>query len=170
MKYHVYFIVISILIMSPVYAGEERWERLLETIAHESQVPAAVLGAVCTYESQTVHQGQRQPWPWTLNVRGRGFWFKNRESAVAYADIERQTHRNFDVGLCQINWRWHGHHFSSINELIDPERNLRYAALYLSKLRKQKNSWISAIGAYHSPSNSERARAYVERVLSASSL
>ena len=41
--------------------------------------------------------------------------------------------RSFDVGCFQINYRWHGDAFASLEEMFDPLVNTRYAARFLGR-------------------------------------
>ena len=143
-------------------------DSLLDSVSIDTGVPKEIINAVCTHESQSFHEGKRQPWPWTLNIKGKGVWFKNKISAVTFAELELMSGTkpiNIDVGMCQINWHWHRDRFNSISELMEPRVNIRYAANHLKKLKKG-NSWKFAIGAYHSPSNKNRAKKYASQVLS----
>ncbi|WP_187432303.1 transglycosylase SLT domain-containing protein [Roseobacter fucihabitans] len=58
--------------------------------------------------------------------------------------------RNIDIGCFQLNYRWHGHAFSSVSEMFDPVSNARYAAEFLSRLFAEKGDWTNAVGAFHS--------------------
>ncbi|MCS6271885.1 lytic transglycosylase domain-containing protein [Shewanella baltica] len=158
MRFLILFFLVS-------FSAESSVRGMFHLVSKETSVPEEVLLAVCTHESQSFYNGKRQPWPWTINVAGDGFWFKNKESAVTYADLELDIGetKSIDIGLCQINWYWHGSNFESVSELMDPITNVRYAAKYLSYLKGGK-SWEYAVGAYHSPSNAERARLYSESV------
>lgn len=150
-----------------LYAGNVNasFERLVEKVAKHKKMPSWVLMSVCVHESQSFHKGKRQAWPWTLNVNGKGFWFKTENAAVAYAELALDEGvKNIDVGTCQINWRWHGHKFESIRQLINPLNNLNYAADYLLE-QKGNKTWEYAIGAYHSPSNKEKAKQYAKFVM-----
>lgn len=141
---------------------------LLDLVSDETGVPTEIIKAVCTHESQSYYNGKRQPWPWTLNIGGKGLWFKTKYSAVAYAELELMDGTEpvkLDVGMCQINWYWHGQGFASVGALMDPRANIQYAANHLKNLKKGK-SWEYAIGAYHSPSNQVRAKKYASAVLS----
>ena len=140
-------------------------EQLVTEAANQNKIPSWVLKSVCTHESQSFFKGKRQAWPWTLNIDGKGIWFKSENAAVTYAELSLQNgSRNIDIGLCQISWRWHGHRFNSIRQLINPLNNLLYAAEILAN-SKGEQSWNHAIGAYHSPSNVEKAKQYSELVL-----
>lgn len=159
------FLVGVPLIALALPASAETLDNLLTKVERESGVPKEYLKKICTHESQSYHNKKRQPWPWTLNVQGRGLWFKSKKSALAYAALELyEGNRNFDVGLCQINWRWHSQRFSSLESAFDPATNIAAAASYLKEV-KGNNSWSIAVGRYHSPNNNERAEKYRSRVL-----
>ncbi|MCT8873809.1 transglycosylase SLT domain-containing protein [Shewanella xiamenensis] len=139
---------------------------LVEQASQDTGVPSNIISKVCTHESKTFHNGKTQPWPWTLNVSGKGYWFKSKMTAVVYAKLELMSGNSMiDVGICQINWYWHGGNFDSIEELMNPKNNIYYAATYLKKI-KGGQSWEYAVGAYHSLKNKELAKAYAEKVLS----
>ncbi|PKG68601.1 transglycosylase SLT domain-containing protein [Pseudoalteromonas sp. GutCa3] len=143
------------------------FDSLVSQVSIDTKVPIQIIKAVCTHESQSFYKGKRQPWPWTLNVSGKGYWFKDFNSARSFAELELFTgNKNIDIGLCQVSWKWHGQNFSSIDDLLDPSTNIRYAAELVSSLKKRGVSWETAIGFYHSPSNSERAKVYSDLVLS----
>lgn len=123
-------------------------------------VPLNVLRAVSRVETGRARNGQLQPWPWTINVEGRGYWFASEAEAKAYVfDIFKGGTRSFDVGCFQINYRWHGKAFRSIDAMFDPYENAAYAAQFLSDLYAELGTWPAAAGAYHSRTP-ELAQAY----------
>jgi hypothetical protein len=84
-------------------------------------------------------------------MEGEGKWFDNEDSARAYVFRHfKQGARSFDVGCFQINYKWHGDAFASIEEMFDPTANALYAAKFLSSLKAELGSWSAAVGAYHS--------------------
>lgn len=92
-----------------------------------------------------------QPWPWTVNMEGKGFWFKTRKEALDFVRKRfSQGARSFDVGCFQINYKWHHQHFRSIEDMFDPVINATYAAKFLNTLFAEKGTWSAAAGAYHS--------------------
>ncbi len=96
-----------------------------------------------------------------INAGGEGHWFPDRATAVRFAEELRAAGRtNFDVGCFQLNLRWHGGAFESIEAMFDPERNARYAAQFLANLAREGGGWSAAAGAYHSrtPDLAERYR------------
>ncbi|WP_236626172.1 lysozyme family protein [Actibacterium mucosum] len=84
-------------------------------------------------------------------MEGKGVWFDSHAELLDYA----QTHhargaRSYDVGCFQLNFKWHGHNFSSIEQMIQPDANALYAARFLLELYREKGNWTDAAGAYHS--------------------
>lgn len=84
-------------------------------------------------------------------MEGKGVWFENRQEALAYVTQHFQRGaRSFDVGCFQLNYKWHGQAFSSVEEMFDPNANAVYAAKFLRDLFEEKGNWADAAGAYHS--------------------
>ena len=105
-------------------------------------VPLSVLRAIALNESGTRRQGHFRPWPWTVNMEGKGMWFGSREDALTYAQKEfDRGARSFDIGCFQINFRWHGQHFASIDHMFEPLANAVYAARFLRSLFIEQGSW-----------------------------
>lgn len=119
--------------------------------AQQEGVPLSVLTAISLNESGRKQGGRFRAWPWTVNMEGAGHWFNNRDEALrfALAEFDRGA-RSFDVGCFQINYKWHGENFTSIEEMFDPIANARYAARFLRTLYAEQGSWEGAAGAYHS--------------------
>ncbi|MCY1126772.1 transglycosylase SLT domain-containing protein [Frigidibacter sp. RF13] len=126
-------------------------EYAAQQAAAEEGVPLSVLNAISLNETGRKREGAFRPWPWTVNMEGAGHWFDTPEEALAYAEKEfARGARSFDVGCFQINYKWHGEHFASIDEMFDPMVNARYAARFLKTLYSEQGSWEAAAGAYHS--------------------
>jgi hypothetical protein len=135
-------------------------------VSRESGVPLGVLQAITRTETGRRREGRVQPWPWTVNMEGRGVWFDTPDEARAYVfEHFKRGARSFDVGCFQINYRWHGQHFASIEEMFEPLANGRYAARFLSELHAELGNWSAAAGAYHSrtPTFANRYRAVFDR-------
>lgn len=135
--------------------------------ARESDVPKSVLMAITRTETGRARGGRLTPWPWTVNMQGKGHWFDSRAKARAYVQqqFERGA-RSFDVGCFQINYKWHGTAFRSIDQMFDPVENARYAAAFLTRLHDELGDWSKAAGAYHSrtPKHARRYRARFDRI------
>ncbi len=114
-------------------------------------VPISVLWAISLTETGRTKNGEFQPWPWTVNMEGKGLWFDTDEEARAYVFKHyKRGARSFDVGCFQINYKWHGQNFASIEEMFDPIPNALYAAKFLTDLHNELGDWSKAAGAYHS--------------------
>jgi hypothetical protein len=130
-------------------------------------VPLSVLKAISLNETGRKKNGAFRPWPWTVNMEGKGVWFDSREEAQAYAQKEYDRGaRSFDLGCFQINFKWHGENFSSIEQMFDPMANAIYAARFLRDLYAEQGSWEAAAGAYHSrtPEFADRYAARFSRI------
>ena len=137
--------------------------------ARESGVPLDVLRAISLTETGRKNAQGFLPWPWTVNMEGAGKWFDARSEARAYVDRHfARGARSFDVGCFQINYRWHGHAFASIEEMFDPLANARYAASFLRDLYDEFGDWSKAAGAYHSrtPKYAKKYSARFDRIRS----
>jgi len=131
-------------------------------------VPLVVLTAISLTETGRNLDGKFSPWPWTVNMQGKGRWFAKKKEALAFAknNFDRGA-RSFDIGCFQINYRWHGGNFASIEDMFDPEKNALYAARFLARLYKNKGNWAAAAGAYHSntPAFAEKYAGRFSRIL-----
>ncbi len=138
--------------------------------AAETGVPAEVLLAITRTETGRSKAGSVRPWPWTVNMEGAGHWFDSRKAALGYAARHHaRGARSFDVGCFQLNYRWHGHAFTSIDQMFEPLAGARYAARFLSELKTETGDWLAAAAAYHSrtPALAARYRARFVRHLDA---
>lgn len=154
--------------------GSHPWDKLPQLCdaaaaraSAASGVPLSVLRAIALTETGRTKRGAFRPWPWTVNMEGRGAWFDSFEEAREYvAGHHARGARSYDVGCFQINYRWHGQHFSSIEEMFDPDANAAYAARFLSELYAEFGDWSRAAGAYHSrtPSFAGKYRARFDRI------
>jgi hypothetical protein len=169
--------VLTLALASPAIASataNDPWgqlPRLCEEAAARaaaaSGVPVSVLRAIALTETGRTKHGAFRPWPWTVNMEGRGVWFDTYEEARDYV-VQQHTRgaRSYDVGCFQINYRWHGQHFASVEQMFDPDANARYAARFLSDLYQELGDWSRAAGAYHSrtPSFAGRYRERFDRI------
>jgi hypothetical protein len=134
--------------------------------AHTAGIPPDLMRALTRTETGRSTGGQSQPWPWTVNMEGTGVWFDTRQEAEAYiAQHQERGARSFDIGCFQINHRWHGDQFTSVEQMFDPQENARYAARFIRELYTEFGSWEGAVGAFHSrtPENASRYLASFRR-------
>jgi hypothetical protein len=156
----------------PAAADDEAYaalcERAIVTGARRGGVPVEVLHAIALTETGRNLGGRLRPSPWAINREGQGHWFRTREEALGFARASIAAGRpSFDVGCVQINYRWHGHAFPSIEAMLDPEWTATYAAQFLRTLYEERGSWSAAAGAYHSltPDLANTYRTRFDRIL-----
>ncbi len=152
----------------PEDAAADLCERAIVNGARRGGVPPEVLYAVALTETGRKSEGRLRPYPWAINREGKGYWFDTREQALAFAeDSLAQGRKSFDVGCVQINYRWHGHAFPSLDDMFDPEWTATYAAQFLRTLYEERGDWSAAAGAYHSltPELAEIYRARFDRMV-----
>ena len=134
-------------------------------------VPPEILFAVALAESELLLTSNRvMPWPWTLNVEGEGERYRNRlETWEAINRHLAEGRRSIDIGLMQVNWRWHQERLQDPWTALDPQFNLRAGASILHELYQEDGDWVTAIGRYHAPADTpaarQRAATYRARVL-----
>jgi hypothetical protein len=164
-------LAILIFPLPAVASAPDDLSRICDAAAAEASsrtgVPLAVLQAISLTETGRKRNGAFRPWPWTVNMEGKGLWFDTPDDARAYVYKEyKRGARSFDVGCFQINYKWHGQAFASIEAMFDPLENALYAAGYLSELFSETGDWSKAAGAYHSrtPEFADRYRARFDRI------
>lgn len=107
--------------------------------------------------------GRRGPdgltvWPWTVNAAGEGAFFRSRDEALAWVRAKRRSGiASIDVGCMQVNQKWHGDGFASLEQAFDPATNVDYSARFLRDLYRETGDWWKAAGRYHSATEAHRA-------------
>ena len=129
-------------------------------------IPAGLMRSITRVESgRKMVTGEYMPWAWTLNDRGEGLFFDDRESALAYLrDAMASPDHSVDVGCMQVNTKWHADGFLDIADMLDPVHNASYAAGFLLDLHAAHQSWDEAVKHYHS-ADPDKNVAYHRRVL-----
>ncbi len=67
----------------------------------------------------------------------------------AFEIARREGRQLIDMGCMQINHHFHGENFSSAQEMLDPRRNVEYAAKFLRNLHDRHETWTMAVARYH---------------------
>lgn len=140
------------------------WSRTAE----KNGIDPYVLYAVALVESAQVSKGAAHPWPWALNEGGKALYPPNSESAIRHIRGRiKQGFKNIDIGLMQVNFRWHGNRTTSLERLIDPVTNVEIGAEILAEsIASAPSDPVLGIGRYHAWTNREEAYRYGSRVLS----
>ncbi len=129
-------------------------------------LPNGILQSISRIEASRIQSdGSYRAWPWTLNDSGKGLFFDNREQVLDYLDTHMTNpDTSIDIGCMQINTKWHGSFFETLDEMLDPASNVDYAAGFLTDLYYAHGSWNEAIRHYHS-SDRRKNSPYLRRVL-----
>ncbi|ASI21387.1 lytic transglycosylase domain-containing protein (plasmid) [Aeromonas media] len=136
-------------------------------VAMIKRVPADLLYSISLAESKLpTNKGRIVPWPWTANFKGKGYRFKTRVALYQFCKrLIDQGHRSVDIGIAQVNWRWHSGRFGGdLWAATDPWTNLNAAADYLSEHYQKSRNWWQATGQYHNPTDVAKAAAYRKSV------
>jgi hypothetical protein len=129
-------------------------------VMHTS-VDAKILAGIALNES--AYNGRA--WPWTLNVAGRGFFFRTRADAYKAVRFLISNGRcDFDVGILQVNWCYHRQRFASPWDALAPATNIRVAEDILNENYRKTNSAVKAVAYYHS-ANPQPGREYLVRFI-----
>ena len=126
-------------------------------------LPNKLLTSIALVESG-IKKSEFKSWPWTLNVSGKSMYFENKLETLQYLKSNISLKKSIDVGCMQINTRYHLKNFKDLSHLVEPEENVKYAAIYLLKLYKKYKSWNEAVSRYHS-SIPKRKKTYLKKVL-----
>ena len=167
------WILKQVLVLAVLATGTTHADQIPEgyrQVAQQYAIPPAVFYAIAKTESaKRIKRGIYRPWPWTLNVAGRPARFPTRKEAFA-ALIRYLKHgiTSIDIGLMQVNWRYHRQKLGSAWDALEPYHNLRVGARILRDEYDSRGNWLAAIGAYHSPGKKkaqrQRAKRYRNRV------
>jgi len=134
-------------------------------VEKDLNIPNKLLVSIALTESGTTNSlGNFVAWPWTLNVNGQPYFFKNKDKAYNFL-LKKigEGEKNIDIGCMQISYKYHRKNFQNLKSFLDPNNNVIYAAKYLKNLHKREKSWNKAISYYHS-SNPQRMFKYLDKV------
>ena len=147
----------------PASAAGNPCEAQILQAAEKYGVPAGILYAVGLTETGV--RGSLQPY--ALNIEGRSVFAGSRGEAVAaFEEARRSGARLIDLGCMQINHHYHGDRFASVEEMLDPGRNVDYAARFLIGLKARHRTWSMAVARYHAgPDNDPAQKRYICRVI-----
>ena len=138
-------------------------ESEIAAAAAKYQIPAGILYSVGLTE--TGRKGSLQPF--AMNIEGKAY-FENSAGEVLqrFAAARAQGAKLIDLGCMQINYYFHGENFSSPDEMLNPKKNVEYAARFLSNLHARHETWTMAVARYHAgPNNDPAQKKYVCRVI-----
>ncbi|AJY53235.1 Lytic transglycosylase catalytic (plasmid) [Halomonas sp. KO116] len=142
---------------------------MYEAPARAHNIDPLLLYSVALAESawRGANDGEIQPWPYTLRVVSEpGNYQPDLSAAQSELQGYLERYTSIDIGLMQVNSRYHGHRVSSLAELLIPEKNLLVGAEILREtIDSAPNDLQLGIGRYHHWSDEVRARSYGARIL-----
>jgi soluble lytic murein transglycosylase-like protein len=138
-------------------------EREIHRAASKYGIPEGILYSVGLAE--TGRKGSLQPW--ALNIEGKAVFASSPAEALSIFYKARQKGAVLiDLGCMQINQHYHGQDFTSPAQMLEPARNVDYAARFLSRLHARHDTWTMAVARYHAgPNNDPAQKQYVCRVI-----
>ena len=153
--------------LSPMTYAEDAVPSAYHRVATDYNIPVPLFYAVALAESGKMIGSikRRRPWPWTLNIAGEGLYFRSRLEAWRTLDqLLRAGQEGVDIGLMQVNWRFHQHRLGNSWLALEPYHNLTVGAEILKACYAERRDWWASVGCYHAPSNTNRAKRYRVRV------
>lgn len=138
-------------------------EREIMNAAAKYDIPAGILYSVGLTE--TGRNGSLQPY--AMNIEGKAYFGTSEQDVLTqFGNARAQGAKLIDLGCMQINYYFHGEHFSSPQEMLDPRKNVEYAARFLANLHAKHETWTMAVARYHAgPNNDPAQKKYVCRVI-----
>ncbi len=138
-------------------------EKEMTRAASKYGVPLGILFAVGLAE--TGIDGNLHAY--ALNLQGSTVYSLDKPQAIQrFTAAKAGGMKLIDVGCMQLNWYFHGDRFASIEDMLDPQMNVDYAARFLRELKLREGSWTMAVARYNAGKNNDPAqKRYVCRVL-----
>jgi soluble lytic murein transglycosylase-like protein len=135
----------------------------MTSASKEYDVPLGVLYAVGLTE--TGNKGSLHPN--AMNIEGRSYFAKSAADAVKeFERVRAEGAKLIDLGCMQINHHFHSEHFESVEDMLEPRKNVQYAARFLKELKAREGSWTLAVARYHAgPNNNPAQKRYVCAVI-----
>jgi soluble lytic murein transglycosylase-like protein len=148
---------------SAASAGDHTCEREMARAARTHGVPLGMLYAVGLAETGRGDSLR----PNALNIEGRAVYDIDKVEALRRVEAARKAGiKLIDIGCMQINHHFHARNFASVADMLDPARNVDYAARFLNELKAREGSWTKAVARYHAgPNNDPAQKKYVCRVI-----
>ncbi len=157
----IFLVTITVMFSTPVHASED--QSLCQLAAKKAEqlyaIPDSLLQAISIVETSRDGPKSQNAWPWTVNIAGRGYYFKTSSDARAFVQKKvKLGATSMDIGCFQINTKWHGQSFQTVDKMFDPESGANYAAAFLKNLKAEFGDWDKAVKNYHSRTASKGAR------------
>ncbi len=127
---------------------------VFEQVGQEKNIDPHLLYAIALAESAyspVKNARGAAPYPWTLRLPNKPIYATSKMHAKEELFGILKYTSSVDVGLMQINWRWHKHRVKRPEDLLDPLTNVRIGAdILLENFRRSPTDLVAALGHYHS--------------------
>lgn len=161
-------ILMCVVFSLSAYANKKNVPSAYQRVAEKHGIPDSIIYALALAESGYTIDGIYNPWPWTLNIEGDAQRYDTAEEALSGLQLALGKGKHVDVGIMQINTRWHTHRVPELSDFLNPHINLESGAKILAEQRERSADWWEAVGRYHAPNNDkrslQRATRYRQRV------
>jgi soluble lytic murein transglycosylase-like protein len=160
------FVIISLLMTTKLsYASQ--CMQAINAVTKVHKVPKDIVTAVALTETGIMQKGRLAPYPWAINVEGKGYLFASKDEAIGAVKKHLAAgKKSIDIGCMQLNWYWHGEKFNhSLEKAFDPYTNITVGAKYILEHYGTYKNWTKAVGRYHS-GTSKFASQYQKKFLS----
>lgn len=138
--------------------SDKNISKMISATERNHDIPAGLLAAIASVES-----GLK---PYAIGVSGKSVNASSKgEAKQIIKEYLAKGITNIDIGIMQINWRWHSKEFNQdLDHMLNPLQNIIYAAQLLKSLHVKHQSWQKAVRYYHSAKD-EHHRKYSKAVL-----
>ena len=151
---HNFLVLFSLFALAPtVSAGTTISESIFSTVGNTKGIDPFLLYSVALAESAFQEKDHKtvKPYPFALRTHSRAFYGDNYESTVKELDRILKSTKSVDIGLMQINFRWHSHRVSKPEDLLNLYTNISIGADILKeRLIANHGNWTQALAQYHS--------------------
>ena len=162
------FLLLNTLSYNTFANMEDRVGGLIEGVCPAS-VPVEIVKRIITHESKSFFNGEVQPWPWTLNINGVGYYYNTKKEALEAAlQALDEDVKKLGIGFGQLEWKYHGQRADwNLAKALDPANNVKMVCDILVESRKSERvkNWADAIAYYHRPVMDKLGRDYASKVL-----
>lgn len=140
-------VLAALAVLSPglALAGPNPCSAAITDAERRHGIPQGLLQAMSIHESGV----NGQPYPWALNLGGRVVYASTQDKAQKILDERRAKGRkNLYAGCMQLSVFHHAGNFRSLGDMLQPQRNVAYAAKYLAAHFEDYGDWQGAVRRY----------------------
>ena len=124
------FLLCLLIYFKPTYSNSlTNCFNFTEKYGKQFNIPDKLLTSISLVESGIKKNNNFVSWPWTLNVSGKPMFFDNKDDVLSFLK-KNYKNKNIDVGCMQISLKYHLKEFDSLQNLFEPDKNVKYAAKF----------------------------------------